>query len=405
MVGRFFLLIAVVGLAFMVVGAYIALAQDGSQVITIAISDVANLALTNEARSTPGMQLIMTLPDGQTLQGSDLAQFITPDLPVGSYQLTLVRPDNSSQSYSFQILEGQQLMIPAEWTIVSAPPVVIPPTDIPTEPPVPTVVILPTEMPTELPTAVILPTDVPPPTELPATPVMQPTQVSQPPPMPTRAQPQPGMQTPIVQPQPGMQTPVIQPTQASTQQTPFVEPTQAILTPTMVTTNEAVPTMLVESTATLAPSTPVPVVTGQITGVVLYPNTQKQIAVRLNLMRLDAASEAMVTASDSSGAFQFGNLPLGIYQLDASAPGFLSTRLEVRVLEGQLVQLPPTTLKAGDINQDGLIDIRDVTLVAANFNGPAAVIEADINGDGWIDIRDLSVVGSQFGLAGPLPWN
>jgi hypothetical protein len=163
--------------------------------------------------------------------------------------------------------------------------------------------------------------------------------------------------------------------------------------------------VVVNGTPTLVPSTPVPAMMGQIMGVVLHANAQKQVAIRLNLTRLDSAAEMIEATSDSSGAFQFANLPLGIYRLDASAPGFLSTRMEIRVLEGQLVQLPPTTLIAGDVNQDGLIDIKDVTLIAANFNGPATVLEADINGDGWVDIRDLSVVSSQFGLAGPLPWN
>jgi hypothetical protein len=80
-------------------------------------------------------------------------------------------------------------------------------------------------------------------------------------------------------------------------------------------------------------------------------------------------------------------------------------RAAFTLAEGQQVELPPPTLRSGDTNADGVIDVRDAALIAANFNGPALVGEADLTGDGWIDIRDLSLIGAQFGLAGPLPWN
>ncbi len=356
MVNKYFPLIAIFGLVFMTVGAYIALAQDSSQTMTITMSQVPTLAIYNELRSNPDIQVTITLPDGQVRQAVssqfDFTQFMVPNLPQGNYQITLVKPGNSPRNYSFSVMKDQKLVIPSVWMTgapASAPPIVASPTQVP---PVPTQVIQPTQV-SAVPTQVIQATQVP-----------------------TQTTPQSAMQTPVVQ------------------------PTQVIDQPT-----EVIPTLVPDGAPTLVPPTPVPAALGQIAGVVLYENTQKQVAIRLNLTRLDNTSEMVEATSDSSGTFQFADLPLGIYQLDASAPGFLSSRMEVRVLEGQLVQLPPTTLKAGDINQDGLIDIKDVTLVAANFDGPAAVVETDINGDGWVDIRDLSVVGSQFGLAGPLPWN
>jgi len=397
MVNKFFPFIAVFGLVFMAVGAYIALAQDSSQTVTISMSQVSTLAIYSELRSNPDIQLTITLPDGQVRQAVssdfDFSQFAVPELPLGVYQMSMVKPGNAPRNYSFAVMEGQQLVIPAEWVTgsngIAAPTQVIQPTQI-----IQPTLIVPS------PTQIIQPTQVMP------TPVVQATQV--PPPVPTQPPPQPGASpvapTQVVV-QPGVQptqviaqpTQVIaQPTQVTDQMTPEVDRPLEVI-PTQI---EAMPTLVLDGTPTL-----VPAAMGQISGIVLYPETQKQVAIRLNLTRLDNTTQTVEATSDSTGAFQFANLPLGIYQLDASAPGFLSTRMEIRVLEGQTVELPPTTLKAGDINQDGLIDIKDVTLVAANFNGPAAVIEADINGDGWVDIRDLSVVGSQFGLAGPLPWN
>ena len=46
-----------------------------------------------------------------------------------------------------------------------------------------------------------------------------------------------------------------------------------------------------------------------------------------------------------------------------------------------------------DVNKDGIVNIQDLTLVAANFGqtGPNA---ADVNGDGIVDIRDLVKVAS-----------
>jgi hypothetical protein len=446
--------IAVFGVVFMLVGVYIALAQDASQTMTVAISQMPGLAINSELSSSPDTQLAVTQPDGQVQQGTastlNFAQFITPSSPLGVYQVTMVKPGESPRSYTFEVLSGEQVTIPTEWaTAASASPVVIPPTEVPQ------IVVQPTQV---LPTATLEPTQV----ILTAT--LEPTEVVEQPieviPTEVIEQPTDVMLTAIVEATESVEQPtevmptaiveatevigqateilptaiveateaveqatvviptqVVQPTQMMPQAnmpTATIGPTQVIEQPTQVAatpipvdqspTQEQTPVMG-NVTPTVVLSTPVPSALGKIAGVVLYENTQKQVTIRLNLTRLDITSEIIETVSDSSGAFQFADLALGIYRLNAFAPGFLSAQLEVRVLEGGSIQLPTTTLKAGDTNQDGLIDIKDVTLVAANFNGPAAIVETDINGDGWVDIRDLSVVGSQFGLAGPLPWN
>lgn len=47
-----------------------------------------------------------------------------------------------------------------------------------------------------------------------------------------------------------------------------------------------------------------------------------------------------------------------------------------------------------DLNSDGVVDILDLTFVAANFDtqNPAA----DINGDGLVDIFDISLVAYAY---------
>jgi len=55
----------------------------------------------------------------------------------------------------------------------------------------------------------------------------------------------------------------------------------------------------------------------------------------------------------------------------------------------------------GDINGDGIVDIRDLSIVGRAFGSypghPYWDPNADLNGDGIVDIRDLSIVGRHFG--------
>ena len=69
------------------------------------------------------------------------------------------------------------------------------------------------------------------------------------------------------------------------------------------------------------------------------------------------------------------------------------TELPVRTEDGEIVE-PPTP--PWDVNKDGVINILDLTLVAAHFGetGPTA---ADVNGDNVVNILDLTLVASHFG--------
>ena len=55
-----------------------------------------------------------------------------------------------------------------------------------------------------------------------------------------------------------------------------------------------------------------------------------------------------------------------------------------------------------DVNRDGIVDIKDLIVVATNFNktGPHA---ADINGDGVVDITDLIMVAAAINLEAASP--
>lgn len=56
---------------------------------------------------------------------------------------------------------------------------------------------------------------------------------------------------------------------------------------------------------------------------------------------------------------------------------------------------------AEDINQDGLVNIQDFSLLASNFGKTGAAIttaRADINGDGTVNLLDFSMLAAKFGL-------
>ena len=58
------------------------------------------------------------------------------------------------------------------------------------------------------------------------------------------------------------------------------------------------------------------------------------------------------------------------------------------------------TLRASDVNADGVINILDLTLVAANFGATPAADQApnpDVNGDGTVNILDLTRVARHLG--------
>lgn len=484
MVKRLYLFAAVLGIALMSVGAattYMTLAQDSSQGTTVALQQVNSLPVAQFIQQDPGMQIFLSLPDGQVQQAATagllLDQFLAP-LPVGSYGLQLVMTDGSVLSYNFSVLEGQNLLVPPEWV-----------NGIPYTPALPTATLYIPPSPTLIPTEA--PTMIPPRTEVPTLTLAPPTETTAPTLTPVEATPevivtieaqptieivatiettvevQPTVETPIatiapeatvevvntpVDPAPTLPAeatadvvsapaeatvevvsapaeataePTIAPPAEATAIPTEVQPTQPVeVSPTLdaptatIAVIEATATQAGETTpaaeaspsaeataeSTEAATDPHTEIAGEISGQVLYAQSDKPVEAQLTLTRIDAEMEAVGATVNADGSFVLSDLSPGDYRLEASAPGFLSALAELTLDGGSPVELPAVTLRAGDTNRDNAIDIQDVALVAANFDAPAVVLEADLNGDGWVDIRDLSLVGAQFGLIGPLPW-
>ena len=75
-------------------------------------------------------------------------------------------------------------------------------------------------------------------------------------------------------------------------------------------------------------------------------------------------------------------------------------RWEVEI-EGSEVTEPPHDI-VGDINRDGIVNIRDLVLAGNRF-GLSGENRADINGDGIVDIADLVLVANAFGANAAAP--
>lgn len=111
----------------------------------------------------------------------------------------------------------------------------------------------------------------------------------------------------------------------------------------------------------------------------------------------------LAAAPAPGGDFAFADLDFGVYTLTASSPGFLKVSCQVNH-KGEATTLAGVTLLAGDLTDDGLIDVADATALGlAIGSGPGAA--ADLNVDGAVNVLDLILLGVNFGQsAAAHPW-
>ncbi len=128
-------------------------------------------------------------------------------------------------------------------------------------------------------------------------------------------------------------------------------------------------------------------------------NASKPVTVRL--FKADSELAAMVNA-DSEGSFNL-TVPAGTYTLIASAEGFLKAQGVVTLSEGQASTMPTISLLAGDIDGNNVIDQFDAMTIGMGYNTdtPAA---ADLNNDGVINLLDLQLLARNYRVSGALAW-
>jgi hypothetical protein len=106
------------------------------------------------------------------------------------------------------------------------------------------------------------------------------------------------------------------------------------------------------------------------------------------------------TMTDSWGDYGFDDVISGLYDLSFEHDMYLSAELTGCAVAGGVTNyLPAVTLLAGDLNNDEVIDILDLSFCAFHFNEVYA--DADANADGIVDIFDIVLIGKNFGQTGP----
>jgi len=114
----------------------------------------------------------------------------------------------------------------------------------------------------------------------------------------------------------------------------------------------------------------------------------------------------------TSGAFTISNvkvMPGGSnYQFDAAHGLYLGNRTTRTLNPLDSYTAPSTRLLGGDANNDGVIDISDLTCIGGSFGGPPVVCgttgSSDINASGAVNILDLVLSGGNYGLTTPRSW-
>ena len=102
--------------------------------------------------------------------------------------------------------------------------------------------------------------------------------------------------------------------------------------------------------------------------------------------RNDGTFDFVLSAEQNSGC------------LLASHPAYLSAQVDLPV-----ENLGSTTLPAGDLNDDSVINIFDLTYIATQYGSDDPL--ADINNSGRVDIFDLVMVAQNYQLEGPVDWH
>jgi hypothetical protein len=118
------------------------------------------------------------------------------------------------------------------------------------------------------------------------------------------------------------------------------------------------------------------------------------------------------TFDPATGAFTFNSvrvMPGGsYYQLEAVHGLYIGNRTNHFLHALDTFSASPTRLLGGDANNDGLIDISDLTCIGGSFGGAPVVCgttgSSDINADGTVNILDLVLPGSNYGLVSPGAW-
>ncbi len=109
------------------------------------------------------------------------------------------------------------------------------------------------------------------------------------------------------------------------------------------------------------------------------------------------------TEATTEGTFSLSVLP-GTYAVVATSSGFLDAQGSATITVGNTTTMPPISLLAGDIDGNDVIDQFDALTIGMSYNS-ASPSEADLNNDGVINVLDLELLASNYRKVAPQEWN
>jgi uncharacterized surface protein with fasciclin (FAS1) repeats len=207
--------------------------------------------------------------------------------------------------------------------------------------------------------------------------------------------------SPTNTPVPTDQPTVVPPTPTNTPEVPTATPT--VIPPTPTSTPElptATPTQEIPPTPT---NTPEPG-RGELAGTV-YRSAGPDGGITITLTAADGTSQT--TSTDDNGSFYFGGLPEGTYTVRATSLGHLAAQATVQVVADTFLDAGEATLWAGDIapmpTGDNVIDELDVVQLVAWYGQVTSDVNraGDLNFDGRIGLRDLRALAVNLRKTGP----
>lgn len=197
--------------------------------------------------------------------------------------------------------------------------------------------------------------------------------------------------TPTFTPTPVTYTPTSTPVESPTS-TPVESPTP---TATQTSTPVESPTPTFTATPVESPTPTATPVAGSLTGEV---EAGKPVTVSLY------TGSTLVTSvtANTDGTFSL-TAPAGTYTVVATAEGFLSAEGPVTLTAGEVSTKPKIALLAGDIVNNDVIDQFDALTIGMSYN-TATPTAADLNNDGIINVLDLELLARNYRATGPLEW-
>jgi len=161
----------------------------------------------------------------------------------------------------------------------------------------------------------------------------------------------------------------------------------------------ATPTASTVQTQTFTPlpsPTPAPSQDGTLTGQVI---ASKLVTVGL----YDAGNNLIASVPANPDGTFILTAGAGNYTVVAVSGGSLSAQGSAPLVAGSTTTLPTVTLPGGDVDGNNVIDQFDAITIGFNY-GSTVPTAADLNNDGIINVLDLELLADNYRKTGPIIW-